>query len=363
MNHAQWQQVNNVLCVRLDSLGDVLMCTPAIRAIKQSRAGRRVSLLTSRSGAAAAPYIAELDEVLHYPAPWMKSSSPHTPFVDAAMVQSLTAQQFDAAIIFTSYSQSALPAAMLCYLAGIPLRLAHCRENPYQLLSDWVEEHEPVKLVRHEVRRQLDLVARVGWQPATFELSFSVPDEDLERVRHHFAEYGIGPQQRIVLMHPGASAPSRRYPPKLWAEVICGLWQRGGYTIILTGEQHEREIIDEIRELCRAPVYSLAGQLNLGQLGAAIRLASVVVSNNTGPAHMAAAIGTPLVNLYALTNPQHTPWQVDSRLLFHDVPCKFCYKSTCPEGHNNCLTKLPPQDVIDAICALAPRQLAEQPAL
>ncbi|UUZ53323.1 hypothetical protein LP419_31270 [Massilia sp. H-1] len=109
MNHPGWQQAANVLCVRLDSLGDVLMCTPAMRAIKQSCPGRTLSLLTSTGGAAAAPYIPELDAVLRYPAPWIKSSAPHTPLVDAAMVQSLTALQFDAAVIFTSYCQSALP--------------------------------------------------------------------------------------------------------------------------------------------------------------------------------------------------------------------------------------------------------------
>ncbi len=67
---------------------------------------------------------------------------------------------FDAAVIFTVYSQSPLPAAMLCYLAGIPRRLAHCRENPYALLSDWLREPEPQQRTRHEVERQLDLVRR-----------------------------------------------------------------------------------------------------------------------------------------------------------------------------------------------------------
>ena len=345
MNHPGWQQAANVLCVRLDSLGDVLMCTPAMRAIKQSCPGRTLSLLTSTGGAAAAPYIPELDAVLRYPAPWIKSSAPHTPLVDAAMVQSLTALQFDAAVIFTSYCQSALPAALLCYLAGIPLRLAHCRENPGQLLTDWVEDHEPGKLVRHEVQRQLDLVAGIGWESDTCGLSFVVPEEDLLRVRHHFAEHGISAQQRIVVMHPGASVPSRRYPPALWAEVIGGLWQRGGYTIVLTGELHERDLIDDIRERCRAPVYSLAGQLNLGQLGAVIRLARVVVSNNTGPAHMAAAIGTPLVKLYALTNPQHTPWQADGRVLYHDL--------AGPHAHHAGINELAPAMVIEAICSLS----------
>lgn len=361
MSRTDWQDVRNVLCVRLDSLGDVLMCTPAMRAIKESRPRRLLTLLTSDSGAAAARYIPELDGVMAYRAPWMKQRSAHSPQLDADLIGRIAMRDFDAAVIFTSYSQSALPAALMCHLAGIPLRLAHCRENPYHLLSDWVAEPEPDKLIRHEVQRQLDLLASIGWQTATTGLSFQVPEPALAHVRRLLSARGINLQKRFILMHPGASAPSRRYPPRLWAQVIAGLAQRQNYPIVLTGEAAETALVDDIREVCGVPVLSLAGQLDLGQLGAAIRLAAVVVSNNTGPAHVAAAIGTPLVDLYALTNPQHTPWQVDHRVLFHDVPCRFCYKSLCPEGHHACLTKVEPQRVIEAICSLLRQAPNSQP--
>lgn len=360
-----WQQVRNVLCVRLDSMGDVLMCTPAMRAIKEGRAQRSLTLLTSHGGAAAARYIPELDGVMAYPAPWMKSSAAcgvtQHPGPDADMITRLAARQFDAAVIFTSYSQSAMPAALLCHLAGIPLHLAHCRENPYRLLSDWVPEPEPDRMVRHEVQRQLDLVASIGWQTTSTQLSFKVPDAALAHVRRLLLARGIGAQGKFVLVHPGASAPSRRYPPHLWSQAIDGVAARHRGAIVLTGEASEIALVDEIREACAARVISLAGQLDLGQLGAAIALAAVVVSNNTGPAHMAAAIGTPLVDLYALTNPQHTPWQVEHRILYHDVPCRFCYKSLCPEGHHACLAKVEPARVVQAVCSLldsAPAQSA-----
>jgi lipopolysaccharide heptosyltransferase II len=355
-----WDHASNILCVRLDSLGDVLMCTPAMRAIKQARPGCRLTLLTSASGAAAAPHVPELDGVLSYPAPWMKSSAPQSPAAGAHMVALLAACQFDGAVIFTSFSQSALPAAMLCQLAGIPARIAHARENPYQLLTDWVAEPEPEQLVRHEVRRQLDLVASLGWIPDNARLSFHVPKADLATVRRKLIEHGIGPCQPFILMHPGASAPSRRYPPALWSEVIRQLVRRYEWPILLTGDASEVPGVDAIRRGCGPRVHSLAGALELGQLGAAIALSSVVVSNNTGPAHIAAAIGTPLVDLYALTNPQHTPWQVNSRLLFHDVPCRFCYKSVCPQGHQDCLSKVAPSRVVEAVCSLMGQLKAHQ---
>lgn len=352
MSVAAWSEARNVLCIRLDSLGDVLMCTPAMRALKQSRPGRSITLLSSRSGVAAAPFVDEVDAVIEYAAPWMKSSTPHDAAVDAGFVAALAERRFDAAVIFTSYSQSPLPAALMCYLAGIPLRLAHCRENPYRMLSQWQPDPEPDTLVKHEVRRQLDLVASVGCKPASAGLSFAVRGSDLAAMRDRLAALGIRAGQPWILLHPGASAPSRRYPPAHWSALIGLLAARTGLPMVLTGDAAEGALIAQIVAPCGNAAHSLAGELNLGQLGAAIRLASVLVSNNTGPAHLAAALGTPLVDLYALTNPQHTPWQVEHRLLFHDVPCRFCHKSICPQGHNDCLGKVEPARVADAACSL-----------
>ncbi len=88
--------------------------------------------------------------------------------------------------------------------------------------------------------------------------------------------------------------------------------------------------------------------MNLAELAALLRRAPLLISNNTGPVHVASAVGTPVVDLYALTNPQHTPWGVPCRVLSHDVSCRNCYKSICPEGHNDCLRKIPPGDVVQA---------------
>ena len=136
LNYASWAGAKRILCVRLDTLGDVLMTTPAIRALKGSSPGRDITLLTSSSGAEAGRLAPDVDQVLVYDAPWMKAmASALTPQADLKMVEALRHGAFDAAVIFTVYSQSALPAAMLCYLADIPQRLAHCRENPDCILS------------------------------------------------------------------------------------------------------------------------------------------------------------------------------------------------------------------------------------
>jgi lipopolysaccharide heptosyltransferase II len=354
-----WTDARRLLCVRLDSLGDVLMCTPAMRALREAHPDRTLTLLTSPCAAPLLPFIPELDDVLVYQAPWMKSSEGHAAQFDLAFADQLAAQDFDGAVLFNSYSQSPLPAALLCYLAGIPLRLGFCHENPYQLLTDWLPDPEPDRVIRHEVRRQLDLAAHIGCRPSTQRMSFLVPEPDLVTMRARLEALGIGAGSPWIAVHPGASAASRRYPVAHWAEAIRQLDQRLGYPMVLTGSTGEVALVDEIREACGVPVHSFAGQLSLGELGAALSLASVVASNNTGPAHIAAAVGTPLVNLYAMTNPQHTPWHVPNRLLYHDVPCRFCMKSICPQGSNECLASIAPERVADAVCSLLPRRDAK----
>jgi lipopolysaccharide heptosyltransferase II len=357
---AQWDAAQNILCVRLDSLGDVLMTTPAIRALREDHPDRRITLLTSPSGAAAARLIPEIDRVIVYEAPWMKHTAARfDPAPEYAMAELLRAGNFDAAVIFTVYSQNPLPAAFLCYLAGIPLRLAHCRENPYQLLTDWVKETEPNDRIRHEAQRQLDLVATVGARTADRTLSVHVTPGAAEKVTALLVAAGLDLNRPWLALHAGATAASRRYPPEMFAEVVRRLTRDCRAQVVFTGDAGEIELIEQIRQLALAPLdgercepgeglISLAGLLDLGEMAALLKLAPLLVTNNTGPMHMAAGLGTPVVALYALTNPQHTPWETPSVTLFNDVPCKFCYKSVCPEGHHLCLRGVSPERVVVA---------------
>lgn len=351
-----WENAERLLCIRLDSLGDVLMMTPAIRALRGGSPGRRITLLTSPSGAAVARLIPEIDEVLVYEAPWVKSTPPSADSAaDRAIINRLRDARFDAAVIFTTFSQSPLPAALLCHLADIPLRLAHCHERVYGLLTDWVPDPEPAKEIRHEVRRQLDLVATVGARAEDERLSLGVPERATDAVRRRLQTLGVGAGRLWAVLHPGSTAASRRYPPELYAQVASQLVGGHGWQLVLTGDDSERDLVREIAAQTAGPVHDLTGALDLPELVALIASAPVLITNNTGPSHIAAAVGTPVVCLYALTNPQHTPWLVPSRVLSREVPCRWCYRSVCPEGHHACLRGVPPKDVVEAAVDLAAR--------
>jgi lipopolysaccharide heptosyltransferase II len=317
--------------------------------LKESGNFRELTLLTSNMGAAIGGLIPEVDGIKAYNCPWMKATEARrSAEIDLELVARLKAEKFDAAVIFTVFSQNPLPAAMLCYLAEIPLRLAYCRENPYQLLSDWVPEPDSLANIRHEVRRQLDLVASVGAWTSNEKMSLRVPKSATERVQQVLQNAGIDADGQWVVIHPGASAPSRRYPPERFAEVATGACSDLGCQVVFTGSGSEIPLVKEIQQKVTHKTHSVAGLLNLAEVAALLELAPLLISNNTGPVHMAAALGTPVVDIYALTNPQHTPWGVESRVLFHDVPCKNCFKSVCPEGHHHCLTLVPAAAVLQA---------------
>jgi lipopolysaccharide heptosyltransferase II len=359
-----WKAARRVLLIRLDNLGDVLMTTPAFAAVRESLPQAHLALLAAPSVKALMPHLPEVDEFIGFHAPWVKAGAaaldgeqrlaltppPGRGEAERQMLQRLMEGRFDAAIIFTVCTQSALPAALLCRLAGIPLVLAHARERAYGLLSDATPERDDVAPgMRHEVRRQLDLVARVGLRTADEGLRFRVRDKDRAAARAALQAAGVAEERGYVLVHPGASAPSRRYPPARFGRAADLLQDSAGApAIVFCAGPGEDVLMHEARAAMRGPSTELLPPMSLGTLAALIEGARLLVANNSGPVHLAAAVGTPVVDLYALTNPQHTPWQVPARVLSHDVPCRNCQQSVCAQAHHLCLRGIEPEQVADA---------------
>jgi lipopolysaccharide heptosyltransferase II len=304
-----------------------------------------------------------LDDAIEFRAPWVRNqdrvADADLGRAEGRLVDEIATRRFDAAIIFTTCTQSALPAAMLCRLARIPLRLAHVRENPYELLTDWVADPDVVRNgMRHETARQLALVASVGLRTVDERLRFEIDAAAERALALKLRRVGVEPRRRYFVVHPGATAASRRYPAEFFGRAADRISAASGLAAVFSGAASEQPLIEAARGCMTEPSWSLGGQLDLGQLGALIDGADVLVANNSGPVHIAAALGTPVVDVYALTNPQHTPWRVAARVLSHDVPCRNCLKSACPLGHHDCLVKVEPERVAAAALELAAAAIA-----
>ncbi|MFT4040783.1 MAG: glycosyltransferase family 9 protein [Thermomicrobiales bacterium] len=343
-----WAEARRVLAIRLDNLGDVLVTTPALRAIRHALPAAELALLASPVGAQAGALNPDLDEVITYRAPWMDpwAELPLDPEREQQTIAELRARSFDAAVIFSSFRQSPLPAAYLCYLAGIPLRLAASIDGPGSLLTT---RHRHPERMMHEVERGLDLVGAVGIAPPDDDhLVLQPPPGAAAQIGRFTA--GDGP---LVVVHPGCSMPARTYPWPMFAEAIALLVQQHGARVVITGVASERPLAEAICDALppevRPRVTSAAGDLPFPAFAALIAAADLTITNNTGPMHMAAALGTPVVALFALTNPpeQWGPWRVPHRLLYREVPCRLCYSRICPTDHA-CLVGVPPAEVAAA---------------
>lgn len=357
----EWRAARRVLAIRIDNLGDVLVTTPAIHAIRESLPQAELTLLASPVGAQVGRLNPDLDDVLVYQSPQMDpwACLPHDSTREQQMIALLRQQCFDAAVIFTSFRQCPLVPAYLCYLADIPLRAAASIEGPGSLLTT---RHKHPERLMHEVERGLDLVAALGMSTTSTDLVLHVPDTlrfpsadlriDQRRAAKRAQHVGLD-DRPLVVLHPGCSMPARTYPWEQFAAIADVLVEQLGAQVALTGGPDERDLVARVCGRMRHQALNLAGHLSFAELCALIEAADLTITNNTGPMHIAAALHTPVVALFALTNPpeQWRPWRVPHRLLFHEVPCRLCYSRVCPYGHE-CLRLVTPEQVLAAATEL-----------
>jgi ADP-heptose:LPS heptosyltransferase len=333
--------MSHVLAVRLDNDGDVLLAGPAVRALAYGSG--RVTLLCGPRGVRAAELLPGVDGLVVWRAPWI-DPEPHPverASVDA-LVDRIAGLAPDAAVIFGSFHQSPLPTALLLRMAGVPFIAATSVDFPGSLLDLRHRISDDV----HEVERALDLAAAAGFPPA--------PGDDgtlaVRRGRPLAAAAGD-----YVVVHPGASVPARAWAPERHAELVRALAGRGR-RVVITGGHGEEALTAAVAGPPRPEVCDLGGRTTLSELAELLAAARCVVVGNTGPAHLAAAVGTPVVSLFAPTVPavRWRPWRVPHELLLVDVPCAGCRARNCPVPGHPCLSGVGVADVLAAVDRLAP---------
>jgi ADP-heptose:LPS heptosyltransferase len=330
--------------VRLDSFGDVLLAGPAVRAV--AARSSRVTLLCGPLGEPAARLLPGLDDVLVWEAPWEGFDPPCVERADVeGLVRRLREASFDTALVLTSFHQSPLPTALLLRLAGIGRIGADSVDHPGRLLD---VRHRRLP-GRHEAEAALDTAAALGFPP---------PPGDDGRLRvlpppDTVALTGNGP---YVVVHPGASAPARAWNPEHCAHAVESLCDEG-YRVVVTGGPGEADLTARVSG---DTAVDLGGRTEPRVLAGVLRTADAVVSGNTGPAHLAAAVDTPVVSLFAPVVPAErwAPYGVPSVLLGDQTaPCAGSRALRCPVPGHPCLDGITAQDVVSAV-----RDLIEESA-
>jgi ADP-heptose:LPS heptosyltransferase len=342
--------VSHVLVVRLDNEGDVLLAGPAVRAV--ATGADRVTLWCGPRGQAAAALLPGVDEVIVWRAPWIDPEPDPVDRTDVdALVARLRTLALDQAIVLGSFHQSPLPTALVLRLAGVPHIAATSVDYPGSLLDVRHRSAEDV----HEVERSLDLVASLGYRPAP-------SDDRALRIVRPAADRPSGVfASDYVVVHPGASVPARAWEPERCAELV-ELLVDTGRRVVVTGSAGERALTARVAGPPHPEVLDLGGETTFAELAQVLAGADAVVVGNTGPAHLAAAVRTPIVSLFAPTVPavRWRPWKVPHELIYVDVPCAGCRARVCPVSGHPCLG-VAPADVaraVDRLTGVVPTEVA-----
>jgi ADP-heptose:LPS heptosyltransferase len=329
-----------VLAVRADSLGDMLLMGPAFRAIAD---GASLTVLAGPLGAVAAGALPGVERVITHELAWIAAEpGPLTSRSFDALLDHIKRLGPDEAIVFTSFHQSALPTALALRLAGVPRVGAISADYAGSLLD--VRHHVADDI--HEVERALSLAEAMGYVLPPGDdgrLAIDVPRPSRGVMRDSVPS---------VVVHPGASVPARAWAPERARALVEQLASRG-YRVSVTGASHERRLTAFVAGHTPG-VSDLGGTTSFDALAGLMREACVVVTGNTGPAHLAAAVGTPVVSLFAPTVPavRWRPWGVPHRLLgYQDVPCRGCRARRCPVPGHPCLD-VSPEAVVRAVESL-----------
>lgn len=341
--------MSRVLVARLDSMGDVLVSGPALRAVANGTRpdGSRpndVVLLCGPEGTGAAEMLPGVTEVHTWACPWIVNPSP--PVTEGLMnglIDYVRNSRIEEAVILTSFHQSPLPLAMLLRLAGVRKITGVSTDYAGSLLDVRLKPGEDFPEDQPEAIRALGIAEAAG---------FVLPQGDDGKLRVKTASDELvdelAEEGPYIVVHPGAAVPARAWPALHHAATV-ELLEAYGHKVVVTGGPGETSLTATV---AGPSAHNLGGKTNLRTLAAVLQGAAVVVTGNTGPAHLAAAVGTPVVCLFSPVVPaiRWAPYGVPLELLGdQEAACKNTRARTCPVPGHPCLSSVTPEQVLEAV--------------
>jgi heptosyltransferase-2 len=298
--------------------------------------------------------------------PWVAPIFAHSPDVDRVIVyeadgrhsgihgtlrlaKDLRKHHFDAAILL----QNAIEAALIAFMAGIPVRIGFDSDGRRLLLTHPVHRTKAIRSI-HQTGYYLKILQGAGLATGSQALSLTLDPFDRQRARQLLTELGIDATHRLVGLNPSATfGPAKQWLPERYAQLGDRLHRELGATVLIFGGPSDRELGRTIRRLMTAPAVDLSGRTRLGEAMALIGRCQAFVTNDSGLMHVAAALNTPLVAIFGSTNHTTTsPFSATSRIVRVPIECSPCMQPVCPLGHMHCMRQITVAMVLDAVKAL-----------
>lgn len=333
----------NILIVKLSAIGDVVLSLPFLAAMRRSYPRARISWVVEEAAAEVLIGHPLLDRVIVWRRQsWIRTmKTGRIPSATRVMLMDLRAlrqDRYDLVVDLQGLAKSGLVAL----LSGGRRRVGFDRNRE---LSHWFvnDRLPPYDLDRHALLRYLDVAAYLG--ASIREVDFHLPMDQSAAVTANNLLAADG--RAVVVINPGAKWPSKLWPLNYWQELVEMLAARPDLHIVLTGSPDEQAINWQIAK-DRANILDLTGRTSLRVLGEIFRQAKMIVCPDTGPMHLGAAVGTPVVALFGPTAPWRTgPFGPDHVVIRTNMICSPCYWKKCPEP--KCMTFIEPRSVVRAI--------------
>lgn len=338
--------VSSILLIRLYFIGDVLLSTPVINALKTTFPDARLSVLIKRRARPvleASPFV---DEIVEYDA----VARYHSPIWMASLAGRLRRARFDLAVDLTGDLRS----SWLLLAADPGFRVGFNHAGCGFLLDRSI----PYRSAGHAVDHLLDSVRAIGASPADPMPRMYLTDAERGRARGLLAGGGVEGGAPFIAMAPGANWSFRRWPAERFGRLAAVVRERHGVASIVTGSDSDVPLAEAVVSASRGAAVSLAGLTDLRGLAAVAAGARAFVGNDSGPLHIAASQGTPVVALFGPNTPaRFAPRGAPSRVLWARTPCSPCDQKRCRRPDDPCMEAI---SVEEAAAALA--ELLEQEA-
>lgn len=328
-----------ILVIRLDRIGDVVLSTPVLSVLRQRYPNSFIAMMVRTPCRELVEDHSALDKVILY-----DKDGEHRGIASTIrFARKLSTFHFDTALILHPSNRSHwIPA-----LAGIPVRIGYNRKSG-MLLTHRLP-HRKQEGSQHEASYSLEMLKVFGIKPPSPTPSLPIQEKAVRRIRDLLSDGRVSEGTRLIAIHPSASCISKRWMPKRFAEVADRLIQEHKAAIVLlAGKGHEAHARETARAMCE-PVLDLSGQLGLAETIALLSESQLLISNDSGPVHMAAAVGTPVVDIFGrnqrgLSPLRWGPLGEGHKILHKEVGCVTCLAHNC-DINFFCLTSLSTDEV------------------
>lgn len=348
MAEISFQKENpRILVTRADRIGDLVLSTPVFSELRKKFPNGHIAALTFRENAAILEGNPFLDEVILYD----KKGSEKSWLGNFVFSQKLKKKNFDAVIHLHATNRM----HTVGLLAGIPVRIGWDRRAPKALTHVFKDTKSEGS--KHEAEYNFDLLKPLGvTAPAKPETYFPVPSSAVEKTRALLTSMNLKGEKPLVLFSPGASCPSKRWPAERFGILADFIFSKYGGEFAAVGTRADRPLIEKIKQTAKVPVLDLSGRLDLSMLGALFKNAALVISNDSGPAHIASAVGAPVISIFGRRNPGLSParWRPlgeNSRYVWKDTGCDPCLAHDC-QINFLCLDIISSEDVFAQIASV-----------